>query len=254
MPKAERSMPAGVRPASLQHLHQRMDHVAARRDREDVDLRIPVGALALGRSHGGRARPGREASGSRPARGSGPPHPARPDPRSAAAAVCGRRRAGWRSRARTVLRELVLGRRDRRAPGSARPGHGPHPRARPRARAARSPCAPTARSPAPATSVAAMLPDSMSRPTRELFFFTEAIVGGCLASSPPSAATASCAIPKTDESGLANECVQVGVDELIARQQGHDAAQRQERPEWHRQLPGSGAPVEHHSHPDQGAG
>src|SRR4029077_10945054 len=71
-----------------------------------------------------------------------------------------------------------------------------------------------------------------------------------LASSLPSAVTVSCAIPKTDESGLANESVQVGVDELIPRQQAHDAPQRKEGPERHSQLPGPGAATEHDSHPD----
>ena len=108
-----------------------------------------------------------------------------------------------------------------------------------RGRAARSPCAPTRRA-VPRTSVAAMLPVSMSRPTIEVGFLVAVIgtfVESCLTSPSAIGATSpypglmivlparSAAEGRGRRSSLPDERVQIPVDHLICRR----AARRRRR-------------------------
>ena len=79
--------------------------------------RSPSSAGSLAERPGGRGPPARAASGSGPGPGSGPPCRAPRRPRSAAAAGCARRRAGWRCRGGPTCASLLPAKRSLSARG-----------------------------------------------------------------------------------------------------------------------------------------
>src|SRR5262245_25731999 len=108
----------------------------------------------------------------------------------------------------------------------------------------------TAREPLALTSVAAMLPVSISRPTTVWGFLFLVSTGdpswGWRLSHTPSATGAPLPIPKSDEpcgqarGALAHEVVQIGLDHLATRKEGDHATDRQKRAKRDRVLAGLG--------------
>ena len=158
-----------LQPRVAERRERGFDHVAPGGDDDDVDFRARLRPPRRRprRRPDGREPPGRSASGSAPGPGSGPPRRAPRGPRSPAASGCGRRPAGWRGRGGPAWRACARRRADFRRVGERVGVDDLAVAERRRRAAARSPCADARGCRWRRTSVAAMLPASISRPTSD---------------------------------------------------------------------------------------